>query len=837
MAALGGASAASAQAPCVPCARLPQDAACAACPAEIRAVLAGATFVVRRAENLPDDCLRFETSHPMLTPEGRARWSKPLDEAEVRDAERFGVMEVRVAPACEDAAGRVPPRVIFSRPLSDAERTRDDGSAKPVVFVDGSDPHCLRPGRRDAAGPFCTVSAAVDATRDSGGAVVEIAPGRYEEPRPIQLGHGHVLVGRGDGDVTISGWLDLSAGAGPGRPWVEASRDERGSVWVTDWSDHGDMGGSGAVEIPFFVDGREVPMAPHWSPQSRASDVEEIAFTEHDARVAGPTFVWANPDHPAACLHSGVNVKSQELRCELDGRTLPCDECTRRGLGVGARADEGSCRAPPGACRPVTLWRTSKDDALDLCRRTLGPDVRRCVVLKLGPGDAPGRHRVRSSHTDHGLKLYNDADTVRSGVVVRGLRLDGVPVTFRGARRVTARSGLTARLDGLELLHSPVGLLGSHLVLENGRFLRGRVLVSGSGAPLVEVTLRNNRFERQYGKPIHWTDARAGWADRAPRRLHALEPLCERLPCARGPAPVLFGGREAFAGWRGWNRVLFNVFRSGSGLDAGPTSYLLMVANAFENGGLQEGVIELAQATRHVLVHHNWARDGLGSGIYAHGHVEDLVVTDNQLIRQPGRLEDGAGNDRSPAMCRLPNRSCAGTPYAILFKPSSATCRQATFANNLAVDPRHGGVGFHGCAELTIRNHTAFGGDRPFLLAASAHAYPGARVLDNVAFGGDDRRSVDYWDRGRRPFAVGRAAGNFFEGCASDGHGCPVVDGAPLVRSDPAWSGPPRFADPARGDYHLLDVPALGDCGPDDGPPRPHAGFLYRDELCGPDVP
>ncbi len=825
---------------CAGCARPGGASECASCPAEIRAVLEGKTRIVRRTPELPTDCLVFESDHPMLRPEGRERWSAPLDRAELAHAERYGRKRVVAAPACADRAGSLPSHVVFSRPLTPSERVRDDGSAKPIVRVDPAAPGCLAKPRAPQllrGRAACGLRGAVEATRELGGVVIEIAGGTYAEPRSLRLGHGQVLVARNDEPVTVTGWVDLSRGNGPRRPWVRASDGRLGGLFVVDWSEHQSVGGSDANRAPLEIDGRSVPMAHHWEPGTRAPDVNEIALSTHDAGRDGPAFILANPGHPATCMDSGVNVKSKEHRCLQGGVELACSECRRRGTPVTARQEkDGICRAPANVCVPKTNWRTSKAAALDLCRRELGAGVSQCLVLKLPPGRSPADYRVRASNTSHGFLVYNDPRTQATGVVLRGLRLENFPVRTTPAERVDVRSGLIARLDGLELEATQVSLRGGHAVLENSHGVRGRLRVSSGKKPLRGTFLRNNVLERYYGKPIQWRDPKPGTRPVSPASLHGLFPLCRTCPAPTPGSgrPALFSGEEDFASWDGWNGILFNVIRHGSGINTEGSGNLVVVGNAFENGGVQEGIIELWHRADRVWVHHNWARDGIGTGVQIQGRVTDLVVTDNQLVRQPGRFADGAGTDRSAEVCARPNRPCDGSHYAILFQPKGQRCGRVTFANNLAVEPRFGGFAFHGCNDLTIRNNTVEGGKRPFLIGASEIPSRNVRLIDNVAIGPVDtgKAALSYWERGTHPFRAEESRGNYFEGCRAGGKGCPRMRGAARVETDRAWSSRPGASGEVRRAVEGWAGPDRCGASPEEAFRRP--GFNDRAGRCVP---
>ena len=846
----GAPSEAAAQESCARClARGAAATTCEACPPEIRAILDGKPRVTRRSADLANDCLALEPIHPMLLPGSHRRLSKPLDHAELENARTFGYRRVRVLPGCAGTVRAVPEHVLLARPLSPQERLRDDGAPKPIVRVDRSHPGCVSgagAGRLSPSGPpACDVRTALAATRRDGGTVIEIAGGVYPEPLRMPMGHGQVLVARDDEPVTLSGWIDLSRGTGPGRPWVKAWDDPTGVVWVLDWSDHRSTGGSAANRVSLELDERELTMARHFTPDTIASDVDEIAFTREPVGAPGAPalFFFANPDHGATCMHSGINVKSREVPCDHDGQRLSWGRCLELGIPIQPRIDrDGVCQARPGACTPVFNWRTGKHAGREACRRVLGEGVRQCLLLKLPRGSAPSDHSLRSAHTDHGLHLRQQEKRPASGLVIRGLRLEKVPVTAGGLARGAAPAGPTLRLDALELADSPVALLGSHMVLENSHGEKGSVLVSGGEERLSEVILRNNVLDRYYGKAVSWGESpralRAPLASRSPERLHRLAPLCEGQACAGPESPVLFSGRESFATWPGWNKVLFNLIRSGSAINFfGHVSHTVIAGNAFEHSGIQEGIADLSSGVSHVLVHHNWSTDGAGTGIVVSSSVEDLVVSDNQFHRSPGSIDEGAGTDRSPADCAMHQRPCDGAHRSILFQPRDAACREVTFENNLSAGSHHGGLAFQACDRLTVRNNTAAGSHRLAELTFMASAAPRepARFLDNVA--SDPARTegevVRYSERSPHAFRVSESRGNFIQGCQPGGAGCPVAVGVPIVTTDPAWRSAPRYADPEAGDFRLIGGWSGPDpCGASPGARYAHPGFNYADELC-----
>jgi len=823
--------------------------ACTACPPEIRSLLDGKRLLTRRSSDLDNDCLTLEPIHPMLLPENQRLLSKPLDAAEVANARTYGYRSVRALPGCTSLSSALPDHVVLGRPLTPAERLRDDGTPKPRAYVDGESLNCVGPDAprlRDRIArpetPACHVRTALRATDREGGVIVEIAGGHYQEPRRMSLGHGQVLIARQDEPVIISGWIDISRGVGPDRGWAKVSEDQTGAIWALDWSDHGEPSSPSGLRLPLQVDGVDVSMAPHLDARTVAPDVQEPVLTTHDVEApdTSPLFLYANPGHKAACMHSGVNVKSRELLCTHGDRTLPCAECRERGLPVAQNVlRNGSCRPPAGACAPDATWRTGKLAGLDLCQNTLGSHVERCLLLKLPRGVRPSDHEIRSSHTDHGFNLFNDRDTFRSGVALRGLRLENVPITAWGAYRITAKNEKTLRLDALKLDHSTIRLLGpGHLVLENSYGEEGKILVSGAGRPLENILIRNNFLNRYYGKPVSWAGdvGRKGVA--SPRTLHGLAPLCEGLGCAGPEAPVLFSGEEDFARWPGWNKFLFNVVGQGAAINAfGRVSHTAIVGNAFQHGGVQEGIVELYGGGLHVLVHHNWSTDGLGTGIRVHGAVEDLVVTDNQLHRSPGNIEAGAGTDLSAEICRTnPSRPCKGSFWSILLRPRDHRCADVTVENNLSSTSDSGGISLQGCNRLVVRNNTVADAVRNELLLLDPVRPTGpAHLLFNVT--SDQRHPQDptLGRLGDRPhgFPLEEVRGNFFQGCHHGGKGCPDLGHGIPIATDPDWDGPPRYADPEADDFHLVggwDGPDL--CGASPPHRYPHPGFTYADELC-----
>lgn len=832
---------------CATCATGGGDpATCAACPAEIRAVLAGARRLTRTSPDLSNDCLALEPLHPMLRPERRRLLSKRLDRTEVENARAHGVRGVRVLPGCTPLAGALPAQVLLGRPLRPEDRLRDDGTPKPTVYVDGRHPGCIAPGEAqeelasritDPDSPACNLRAALRATRGSGGAIVQIAGGTYSETHRLPLGHGHVLIARDDEPVVVSGWIDLSQGLGPGRPWVKISEDPTGALWALDWSDHGDTGGAAGLRLPLELDGRRLPMAPHFEADTVAPDVDEIALAAHDVEGgATPAYLYANPEHPAACMDSGINVKSRSRTCRLEGETVPCEACREQGTDIRPAVRSGAhCRPQRGTCSPSVTWRTVKRTGLRTCRAALGPRVEKCVLLKLPRGARPQNHAIRSSHTDHGFNLFNDERSARSGVVLRGLRLENVPITAWGVQRPRALSGHTLRLDALELADVRLELLGSHLILENSHGTEGRILVSARGAPLEEVVVRNNVLDRYHGKPLSWRDHRHGPGRAFPHELHRLRPLCEPA-CAGQDTPRLFSGEERFMAWRGWNKILFNLVRQGAAINAsGPVWHTVIAANAFEHGGLQEGILDLPWGAAHVLVHHNWARDGLGTGIRIVGGATDLVISDNQLHRSPGDVVAGAGPEGSSELCKRTGR-CDGAHRSILLKPGGAACRRVTLENNLSARSHHGGIAVQACDQLTLRNNTAVDARRlpELLLIDGPNAGRSAQLLDNVA-SDPSQPSHEAASRlgGAKAVEVRASDGNFLQGCAPSGRGCPRAGGRVLVTTDPEWTGAPAYEDPAADDYHLVG----GWGGPDACAVGPdaryaHPGFNYADELC-----
>lgn len=846
----GGPAPAGAGESCATCASGPGPVeACTSCPPEIRSILEGKRLLTRRSRDLDNDCLALEPIHPMLLPENAHLRSKPLDQAEVGNARTHGYRTVRALPGCSSLSDLLPGHAVLGRPLAPEERLRDDGTPKPTVYVDGDNPDCVASNAPGARGqiarphtPACRVRTALQATDREGGVIVEIAGGRYREPRRLSLSHGQVLLARDDELVTLSGWVDISRGLGPERGWEKATEDETGAIWVLDWSDHGELSNPSGLRLPLKIDGLDVGMAPHFDGRTLAPDVHEPTLRTFDVEAMGasPLFLYANPGHKAACTDSGVNVKSQKLLCTHNDRTLPCAKCRERGLPISQNVlrDE-FCRPPPGACAPAVTWRDGKAAGLDLCRDALGDHVERCLLLKLPRDTRPLDHEIRSSHTDHGLNLFNDGDTFRSGVVLRGLRLENIPITARGADRVTAANGKSARLDALEMAYVDLRMLGpGHLVLENSYGEEGKILVSGAGRPLEDILIRNNFLNRYYGKPVSWAGGAPRTRIASPTTLHRLAPLCTEHGCARAEAPVLFSGKEDFARWTGWNKVLFNVIRNGAAINAfGRVSHTAIVGNAFQHGGVQEGILELYRGGQHVLVHHNWSSDGLGTGLRVHGAVEDLVISDNQLHRSPGNVADGAGTDQSAEICRSnPARPCDGSFWSILLRTRAHRCRDVTVENNLTTASASGGIALQGCDRLLARNNTVLDAARTeLLLLDPLRPTQPARLLFNVA---SDRQhpqdpTLERFRDRAYGFPLEEVEGNFFQGCNNSGEGCPDLGGTTSVVTDPDWAAPPGYADPQTGDFHLID----GWEGPDlcrTSPPHryPHPGFTYADELC-----
>ena len=825
-------------------------ATCSGCPPEVLAVLEGKRLLTRESAELENDCVAFLPIHPMLLDENQHLLSKPLDQAEVINAGSFGYRKLEALPGCAARAMVLPSHVLFARPLRIEESQQDDGTAKPIVYVDAKHPSCLSAPSPDLSlaqrivhrlSPACEISTAVQATRNLGGVIIEIAGGTYLEPRRMDLGDGQILTPRRSELVTISGWIDISAGTGDRREWVKASQDETGVTWVVDWSHHEAAGGSRAVSLPLELDGLELEMARHFSRNSMAPDVKELVFADYDATGAGnpPIFLFANPDHPASCSDSGVNVKSRRLECENAGKLVPCEICREKGIPIGRRVPrDGSCVAPAGSCAPATTWQTSKQAGLVVCQRALGPQVRSCVLLKLPPGTSPTSHRIRSANTDNGFRLFNNQSTDNSGIVLRNLRLENLQVSASGPPQAGARSGNVIRLDAVELEDSQIQFLGpSRMILENSYGEKGNILVSGSGGSLADVVIRNNFLNRYYGKPISWGDGPRDPIGRMPRRVHDLPPLCSGADCAKGGSRSLFSGGEDFFLWEGWNKILFNLLRNGAAVNAfGPMANTVIFGNVFEQGGVQEGIVDLPVSSEHVLIYQNWSRNGLGVGILIGGAVHDVVVADNQLIRTPGTLALGAGTDRSREVCeKNPSRPCEGTPWSIQIHPDPARCRDLTIENNLSAYSSWGGIALSACDGMTVQNNTVVDSSRHSkFLFQGAYAGSPARILDNVASHSAQRRvpGIDLM-AARGTFPVGLAKGNYFQGCSSGGSGCPKVDGATWITTDPGWSRHPRYRDPSSGDFHLIDGwERAASCARGAGVRYRRPGFNYLDELC-----
>ena len=369
-------------------------------------------------------------------------------------------------------------------------------------------------------------------------------------------------------------------------------------------------------------------------------------------------------------------------------------------------------------------------------------------------------------------------------------------------------------------------------------WLGGRVRVSGN--QFAEVMLRNNFLNRFYRKSVAWADASPPGQIASPPRLHGLAPLCSGSGCTEPDGPSLFTGRENFASWKGWSKVLFNVIRNGSAINAsGRMSYTVIAGNVFAMGGIQEGITELPFGAEHVLIYHNWSLDGLGSGINILGSAKDVVLADNQLRRSPGDFHAGAGTDHSAVSCNLPHRDCRrGTGWSIILQTGNNVCRGVTLENNLSAGSNGGGIAVYGCERLRIRNNTVAGARRAGVVFAATRRPGGpAQIHCNIVSHEQsaEEPSVIHLKRGPFSFEVGDYGGNFFQDCDPAGAGCPRDGFLPLVTTDAGWTDPPVYADAERDDFHIIGgwSGSADRCSSTGGSRYPRPGFTYADELDG----
>jgi hypothetical protein len=952
----------------------------ATCPKEIQAVFEGKRLIERVTDDLSSSpCIAFEPIHRMLRPENQRFLSKPIDQAELSYAKKYGYRLVKALPLCQAHAKDLPKWVVFSEPLSAAEQQRDDGTPRPVVHVDKNDPCCIavklsnndvgplraRVSQALLAGqPACAVSTAAHAMSDSGGAIIEIAGGVYSEPGVFFLGHNVGLRARNNENVTIMGLLDISNGTGTGSAWgkVDALSDGTGDTYAVSWNDHTETGSTDGLGLPLLVDGKNPRMVVHLDKSTVAEEksfwsLENIesqrALSELDPNLVGPVGFWANPLHSTTTCapDSSINVKSHRLVCAVeDGEPFPCDApppgapncCVIVGTKSGGYEKDGAgnivkalpplaceCRQtadlqfkqfyswngaasppgkvvpcdacspmartpqscaevsdlqppagcldpPPGKCAVISLRYMAKR-ALKFCRAVLGDQTQKCLLLKLPKGKKPADYAIEAGHTQLGLLVFNNPahTAVRSGVWLQGIQLKSFPVEINGlpVDRIKAKTGLVGRLNGVHLLRGASRATGQLAVravrVENSYFERSYADARGSSdTGLAGFRLRNNYIDRAYGKPIviEYSGSVGDVAKKiAPANLHALKPLCTGSAC--DSSVELFSGKENFEQWKHWGLVSFNVVRNGGAIAPGRLFGLAVVYNDFVHGGAQEGLLDNGAGCSHCLIHHNWVSDGVGVGMIHGELLEDIVVSDNQFIRQPGDGNDGAGTDADNARCKANPSGCRRTtPWSIgvggkgytapTNLPDPYVCKQVTIENNLAAGSVFGGIAIQACNELSVRFNTVanfklqaedVAGGPPasaFSLSGGPAAgnYQPMTLAYNVAYDAAYPKALGITGGYNGPYMStlqlkkATSVGNYLQSC--DQTKCALAflsdDGKTKIVTDSALAGAKlTYSDAANDHYQLSGFPAaLSDLCAGTGRYR-HPGFNYQYELCG----
>ena len=556
---------------------------------------------------------------------------------------------------------------------------------------------------------------------------------------------------------------------------------------------------------------------------------------------------------------------------------VDCKECNPIN-NVFARNNKCMPKPEEGVCS-ITTPSTAEQLALDFCRDTPGDNaVKKCVLLKLPHGKSPQDFVLEGTNIAQ-FKLNGDPKKLlASDVLIKGIHLASLGVISYGLHPDSPpASSYVLRLNGAHVSGAPAfqfwywgGLRVENSYLDHSdvrlmRELPDPKLKDAVNSAFRNVVIRNNFFDRTYGKPVTVYGTSAVIPDplaedpvtRFPASLHKLAPLCQGIGC--DTSLTLYSGAENFEQWTNWNRFTFNTLRHSAALNAERLMGWVLAYNHYSRGGIQEGIVDGKDGCNHCLIYHNWVQDNTGQGLMFYGgSVEDTVIADNQLIRAPGIWQRGAGPDNLKLLCGGDvvdaAAGCNGYTYwgirleagpkGVKFPDKAPVCNEVTIENNLIAQSVFGGMQLSPCKALIVRNNTVTsfwpedesspgadpsksfkGGGSGLLFAFGPYwgDYDGLKLIANVAMDSGHDKFLGLGTNGNSshgwlnsfPFDGPASHSNYFQGCAKGN--CNASNFADPATNKPslelhpdtavAYSNAPASKSLEADDYHLEGLP------------------------------